>query len=133
MKYVNVVQVISDIHANRIDSEVGQYEKEKYQLFNWLLWKLVGEIQEYWQPKDSYKVTVKEGISSTREHVLLRYKLEEYHSKYVDEEEFYSVMKDVANEINKVGEMLKDGYRFHAKCNSKRGCSELTVTMERIM
>lgn len=128
--YLFAAKNLADRNKNRLDKERDPIEKEKEGLFYWIMSRLEWCVEGCWPAKESHSVTVKEGFCyANSNRVLLEHgRVSEYLSKDVTREEFYSVMEQVAEIFNEIGEQV-EGYHFNAKCFITAGNAELTVHM----
>ena len=131
-KYLLVAKNLADRNMKRLDTTRSEKEQERDELFYWVMSRVEWSIQGCWPAKASHSVTIEEmPLEYTFEQrVLLAHgNVSQYLSQYVNREEFYSIMQEVAEIISKMGNMEKDGYSYYARCYTPDGHAKLTVTL----
>ena len=128
-KYLLASKSLAERNKNRLNTELNPKEKEREELFFWILSRLEWSIQGCWPAKNFHSVTV-EGYFRDRKYVVLKHgTISQYVSQYVTRNEFLSVIQDVVDIFNKIGNQEEDEYEFFAICFTTDRNIELTVNL----
>jgi len=130
-KYLMAAKQLVNKNQRRLDPKINPIEKEIEELFFWILHLLEDSVQNSWPPKPFHSVTVNEYPYVEKNKVALKNEtVSVYISKYVTtKQEFYEVMKNVAEIFEKMEDKVEYGARFGALCFTSEGSAELTVNM----
>jgi len=130
-KYSMAAKQLANRNQRRLNPSIDPIEKETDELFYWIMSLLENSVQSYRKAKPFHSVTVNEGIAFKDDEVCLKdEKGNIYMSKYVrTKQEFYDIMKNIAETFEEMGETLEPGCRFGAICFTEEGKAQLTVNM----
>lgn len=129
-KYLRAVESLTDSNKIRLSPERSPREIEKDKLFYWIISCLEGYIKDCHPAQTSFSITIKEEYFFNNDYVLLKCgRFSKYLSHYVTKKEFYSIMQEVRNLFNEIGENKEYGYSFHAVYFTENEMSNLTISM----
>lgn len=132
-KYLLIAKNLAERNKNLLDTNRSPKEKEIDRLFCWIMSRLEWSVQGCSTTQTSHSVKVKTHYWYEDGSVLLEQgRVSEYLSEYIDGEEFYDIMKAVADIFNEIGKSDENGYHFYAICcipENKTETAELIVQM----
>ncbi len=100
--YLLVANNLVDRAKNRLNTKRDPKQQETDQLFYWILSRLEWKMEGYFPAKNSISVTIREEGYCGNAILLKHGNVANYASTYVNGEEFYSVMKEVAEIFNEM-------------------------------
>lgn len=114
-KYLFAAKNLSDRNRNRLNKDLSPEEKEKEQLFYWIMSRIEWSAQGCWPAQQSHRVRIAtEHLYEDGQILLAHGKVSEYLSEYVRGYKFCSVMQEVCNIFNEIGKSEENGYHFWA-------------------
>lgn len=113
--YLLVAENLVDRNKNRLNLTRSPRQQETDRLFYWIMRNLELCVEGCCPAKKYHYVSVTKTRSYDDGSVLLSHeRVSNYLSQYVKEQEFYSVMEDVANIFNEIGKSEEKGYKYSA-------------------
>lgn len=131
-KYLLQAEILAERNKNRLDTNRSPKEKETEELFYWIISRLEWSVQGCWPGQRGHTITVQAYIYNPDGGVLVEHgRVSKYLSQYVNNEEFFTVLNDIANIFNEIGKSKSKEYQFSAIFSppGRNGICELTVHM----